>query len=99
MKIATSVGTLYEYTYQSFKNLSEELRNFECHVEAERPEITYAMQRDRIMNILYVDLVGSIVAIFNNHPPLLLLPTCTIKELIKHNEEFLKILSTLSMNI
>ena len=58
-----------------------------CHVEAERLEITYAMQTDRIMNKLYVDLVGSIVSIFNHHSTPLLLPTSTIKELIKHNKE------------
>ena len=58
------------------------------HVEAERLEITYAMQRNRIMSKLYVDLVGSIVSIFNYHPRPLLLPTCTIKELIKQNKEF-----------
>ena len=40
------------------------------------------------MNKLYVDLVGSIVSNFNNHPRPLLLPTRTIKELIKHNTEF-----------
>ena len=50
MKIATSVGNLDEYTYQSFRNLGEKLNNFKCHVEAERLEITYAMKRDRIMN-------------------------------------------------
>ena len=83
VKIATSVGNIYEYTHQSFRNLSEKMRNFECHVEAERLEITYAIQRDRIMNKLYVDLVGSIVYIFNHYPTPLLLPTRTIKELIK----------------
>ena len=88
VKIATSVGNIYEYTHQSFRNLSEKLRNFECHVEAERLEITYAMQRDRIMNKQYVDLVGTIVSIFNHHPAPLLLPTRTIKELIKQNKEF-----------
>ena len=40
------------------------------------------------MNKLYVDLVGSIVSIFNHHPTPLLLPTRTIKELIKQNKEF-----------
>ena len=55
VKIATSIGNLYEYTHQSFRNLSEKLKNFECHVEAERLEIIYAMQKDRIMNKLYVD--------------------------------------------
>ena len=55
VKIATSVGNFYEYTHQSFRNLSEKLINFECHVEAERLEISYAMQRDRMMNKLYVD--------------------------------------------
>ena len=46
------------------------------------------MQRDRIMNKQYVDLVGTIVSIFNHHPTPLLLPTRTIKELIKQNKEF-----------
>ena len=90
VKIATSVGNLYEYTHQSFKNLSEKLKNFECHVEAEKLEITYAMQRDRIMNKLYVDLVVSIVSIITHYPPPLLLPARTIKELIKQNNEFFK---------
>ena len=88
VKILTSVGSFYEYTHQSFRNLSEKLRKFACHVEAERQEITYAMQKDRIMNKLYVDLVGSIVSIFNHHPTPLLLPTRTIKELIKQNKRF-----------
>ena len=41
-----------------------------------------------MMNRLYVDLVGSIVSIFNYHPTLLLLPIRTIKKLIKQNKEF-----------
>ena len=77
VKIATSVGNLNEYTHQSFRNLSENIKNFECHVEAERLEIIYAMQSDKIMNKLNVDLVGSIVSIFNHHPTPLLLPTLT----------------------
>ena len=40
------------------------------------------------MNKLYVDLVGSIVSIFNHHPTPLILPARTIKELIKQNKEF-----------
>ena len=88
VKIATLVGNLYEYTHQSFKNLNEKLRNFECHVESERLEISYAMNRDRIMNKLYVDLVSSIVSIFNHHPTPLRLPIRSIKELIKQNKEF-----------
>ena len=81
VKIATSVGNLYEYSYthQSCRNLSEKLRKFECHVEAERLQITYAMQRDRIINKLFVDLVCSIVSIFNHHLTPLLLITHTIK--------------------
>ena len=46
VKIATSVGNHYEYTLKSFRNLSEKLKNFECYVEAERLEITCAMQRE-----------------------------------------------------
>ena len=88
VKISNSVGNYYEYTHQSFRNLSEKLRNFECHVEAERLEITYAMQRNRIMNKLYVDLVGSIVFSFNHNFTPLLLSTRTITELIKQNKEF-----------
>ena len=30
VKIATSVGSLYEYTHQNFKNISEKLKTFEC---------------------------------------------------------------------
>ena len=59
--ISTLVGSLYEYTYLSFSNISEKLKTFQCQVKADKQEITYAMQRDRIMNKLYVDLVGSIV--------------------------------------
>ena len=88
VKIATSVGNLYEYTHQSFRNFSEKSKKFEFHVEAEILEITYAMQSDRIMNKLYLDLVGSMVSIFNHHPTPLLLPARTIKELIKQNKEF-----------
>ena len=68
VKIATSVGSLYEYTHQSFRNMSEKLRRFEFQLNSELLEISFAMQRDRMMNKLYVDLVGSIVAIFNHHP-------------------------------
>ena len=59
-------------------------------MKAERLEITYDMQRDRIMNKLYVDLVGSIVSIFNHHPTPLLLATRIIKDLINKRECFLK---------
>ena len=62
VKIATSVGSLYEYTHESFRNLSEKLKHLECRLENELTEISYAMQRDRMMNKLYVDLVGSIVS-------------------------------------
>ena len=88
VKISTSVGSLYEYTHQSFRNISEKLKTFECEVNSELLELTFAMQRDRMMNKLYVDLVGSIVSIFNHHPTPLLLPMRTIKELIKQNIEF-----------
>ena len=30
VKIATSIGSLYEYTHQSFKNMIAKLRRFEC---------------------------------------------------------------------
>ena len=46
------------------------------------------MQRDRMMNKLYIDLVGSIFSIFNHHPTPLLLPIRTIKELMKQNNNF-----------
>ena len=88
VKIATSIGNLYEYTLQSYRNLSKKLKIFEYHVEAKKLEITYAMQRDRIMNKLYVDLVGSIVSIFNHHPTPLLLTARTIKEVMKKNKVF-----------
>ena len=61
VKIATSVGSLYEYTHKSFRNLSEKLKNLKCQLEDELTEMSYAMQRDRIMNKLYVDLVYLIV--------------------------------------
>ena len=92
VKIATSVGSLYEYKHYSFRNLSEKLKHFECRLENELTEISYAMQRDRMMNKLYVDLVGSIVSIFNHHPTPLLLPIRTIKELMKQNKISLIIL-------
>ena len=79
VKIASSVGNIYEITHQSFRNLSEELKNFECPVEAERLEITYAMQREEIIDKLYVDLVGFIVLFFIIIFTLLLLSTSTIK--------------------
>ena len=85
VKISTSGGNLYEYTHQRFRNLSEKLKYFEFHANAKKLELTYAMQRDRIMNKLYVNLVGSIVYIFNHHSTFLLLFTRTIKELIKQN--------------
>ena len=37
---------------------------------ADKIEITYAMQPDKIINKLYVELVSSIFSIFNNHPRL-----------------------------
>ena len=88
VKIVTSVGSLYEYTHKSFNDISEKLKRFECSVKHELAELSFALQRDRMMNKLYVDLVGSIVAIFNHHPTPLLLPMRTIKELIKQNIEF-----------
>ena len=87
VKIATLVGSLYEYTHQSFLNISEKLIYFECKIDNEYTEISYAMQRDRMMNKLYVDLVGSIVSICNHHPTPLLLPIRTIKVVIKQNKE------------
>ena len=42
------------------------------------------------MNMLYIDLVSSIVSIFNYHPTPLLLPTRSIKEYIKQNKESFK---------
>ena len=57
-------------------------------MENELTEISYALKRDRMMNKLYVDLVGSIVSIFTHHPTPLLLPDRTIKKLIKQNKEF-----------
>ena len=89
VKIATSVFSFYEYTYESFRNMSEKLKNFQCKISSELLEIVFAMQRDRMMNQLYVDLVGSIVSIFNYHPTPVLLPSRTIKELIKQNKEFI----------
>ena len=88
VKIATSVGSLYEYTHESFKNMSDQLKNFKCPLENELTEISYALKSDRMMNKLYVYLVGSIVSIFNHHPTPLLLPIRTIKELIKQNKDF-----------
>ena len=58
VKIAISVGSLYEYTQQSFRNMSEIYRRFKCKLNSELLEISFAMQRDRMMNKLYVDLVG-----------------------------------------
>ena len=88
VKIATSVGSLYEYTHESFRNMIDKLKYFQCELSSELLEISFAMQRDRMMNKLYVDLVGSIVSIFNHHPTPLLLPIRTMKELIKQNRVF-----------
>ena len=68
--------------------MSEKLRRFECQLNNELLEISFAMQRDRMINKLYVDLVGTIVAIFNHHPTPMLLHIRTIKDLIKQNKEF-----------
>ena len=68
--------------------MSEKLKYFQCEISSELLEISFVMQRDRMMNKLYVDVVGSIVSIFNYHPTPLLLPIRTIKELIKQNKEF-----------
>ena len=54
-------------------------------MKVERLKITYAMQRDRIMNKLYVDLVNLINSIFNHYSTPLLLTTRTINELIIQN--------------
>ena len=43
-----------------------------CALENELTEISYALQRDRMMNKRYVDLVGSIVSILIHHPTSLL---------------------------
>ena len=51
-------------------------------------EISFAMQRDTMMKKLYVDLVVSIVAIFNYFPIHFLLFIRSIRELIKQNKEF-----------
>ena len=68
VQIATSVNSLYEYTHQSFRNMSDKLRRFEFQLNNELLEISFAMQRDRMMNTLYVDLIGSIVSILSHHP-------------------------------
>jgi hypothetical protein len=49
----------------------------------------FAIRRDRIMNKLYVDLVVTIVAIFNHQPTTKLLSICTIREFILQNIDFL----------
>ena len=84
LQLVACTSTLIRVLEISVKNL----KIFECEVNNELLEISFAMQRDRMMNKLYVDLVGSIVAIFNHHPTPLLLPMRTIKELIKQNIEF-----------
>ena len=88
VKIATSIGSLYEYTHESFRNISEKLRRFECQLNNELQEISFAIQLDSMMNKLCVDLVSSIVAILIHHLTPMLLPICTIKELINQNKEF-----------
>ena len=88
VQIATAVGSLYKYTHQSFRNISENFRRLEFQLNNELFEMSFAMQRDRMMNKLYAYLVRSIVSIFNHYPTPLLLPIPTIKELIKQNKEF-----------
>ena len=87
VKIATLVSSLYEYTHLSFKNINEKVKTIECQIKADSLEIPYAMQLEKIMNKLYVDLVGSIVLSFNYHSTPWLLPTHTIKVLIKQNNK------------
>ena len=65
--IATSVGSLYEYLHQRFRIMREKLRLFACKLNNKLFKITFAMQRDKMMNKLYVELVGSIVLILNHH--------------------------------
>ena len=88
VKVAILVGSLYDYTHQSFKKMRNKLKNFKCHLENEISEISYAMQCDRMMNKLHVDLVGSIVSIFNHHPTPFLLPIRILKVLMKENKDF-----------
>ena len=88
VNIATSVCNFYKYTHQSCKNVSKKCKNFECHVETERLDITNAIQKDRIINNLYVDLVNSIVFILNFHITSLLLLSRIIEKLIKQNKKF-----------
>ena len=52
VKIATSVESLYEYTHQSFKIISDLLKIFYCVLENELTEISYALKRIRMINKL-----------------------------------------------
>ena len=55
--------------------------------------------RDKIITKLYVDLVGSIVYIFNHHLTFVLLLVCTIKKLIKKIKQISIILFILTKSI
>ena len=79
--------------------MSEKLKRFDCQLNNKLLDILFAMLGDRIMNNLNFDLVGSIVSIFYDDPTPLLLPICTIKQLIKQNKKFLIILFILSTSI
>ena len=72
VKIVTFVGSLYEYTHQSFKNIIDQLKIFKCALVNKLTEIAYKLQRNRMMNKLYVDLVSLIVSILNHYPTPLL---------------------------
>jgi hypothetical protein len=88
VKIVTSVGSLNKYTHVRFRNIIVKLKNFECSVKIDLREMIFVIQRDRMMNKLNVDFVGSIVSIFNLVPTPLLLSIRTIKKSVKQNMNF-----------
>ena len=88
VKVTTLMGSLYEYTHESFRNQSYILKNFQCETTEKFRLLGYAIQYDRIMSKLYADLLASIVSIFNHHPTPILLPPHTLRHLINENLEF-----------
>ena len=79
VKIVTTIGSRYEYTHQCFRNMSKNLRCFKYKFNNKLLEIYFAKQRNKMINKLYIDFVGSIVLIFNYCHTFILLPICTLK--------------------
>ena len=85
--ITTATDSLYEYTHENFRKLSEKLINLECQ---QHFELEYLTRRTRMKARLYADFECAITAVFSGHPTPILLPPSAIKELMKNNEYWFK---------